>query len=72
MVFYICYLISFKIKEKKLNGCWWLTLIILATWEAEIGKIKVRGQPKKIVLKTPSPKVIITKWTGGVAQMVKW
>jgi hypothetical protein len=28
---------------------WWLTLAILATWEAEIGRITVRGQPRQIV-----------------------
>jgi hypothetical protein len=30
-------------------GHQWLTPIILATQEAEIRKIKVRGQPKEIV-----------------------
>jgi hypothetical protein len=30
--------------------------IILATWEDEIGKIKVPGQPRQIVHKNPSPK----------------
>jgi hypothetical protein len=34
--------------------CRWLTPIILATWEAGIRKrVKVRGQPWQIVLKTP-------------------
>jgi hypothetical protein len=28
----------------------------LATWEAEIERIVVQGQPRKIVLETPSPK----------------
>jgi hypothetical protein len=30
--------------------------VILATWEADIRKIKVLGQPGQIVIKTPSPK----------------
>jgi hypothetical protein len=28
-------------------------LVILATWEIEIRKIMVQGQPEQIVLKTP-------------------
>jgi hypothetical protein len=48
------------------NGarCWWLTPIILATREAEIGRIKVQG-------KTPISKITRAKWTGGVAQAVE-
>jgi hypothetical protein len=34
----------------------WLTLVILVTWEAEIRRIAVQGQPEQIVLETPSPK----------------
>jgi hypothetical protein len=30
--------------------------VILDTWEARIGKIEVQGQPRQIVLETPSPK----------------
>jgi hypothetical protein len=29
------------IKKKFLARCWWLTPVILATWEAEIGRITV-------------------------------
>jgi hypothetical protein len=35
---------------------WWLTPIIPATKEAEIRKIPVRSQPKKIVCETLSQK----------------
>jgi hypothetical protein len=35
---------------------WWLTPVILVTWEAEIRRIRVRGQPRQIVHKTSSPK----------------
>jgi hypothetical protein len=51
--------------EKTQNSCLkklgfarhqWLMPIILATWEAEIERIEVPGQPGQIVCKTPSPK----------------
>jgi hypothetical protein len=28
-----------------------------ATWEAEIRRIKVRGKPRQILYKSPSPKI---------------
>jgi hypothetical protein len=46
----------------------WLTPIILATWEAEIRRMKVQGQPRQKVLETPSSKITRAKWTGGVVQ----
>jgi hypothetical protein len=36
--------------------CWWLMLMILATWEAKIRKTEVRGQLGENVHETPSPK----------------
>jgi hypothetical protein len=47
---------------------WWLTPVILA----EIGKISVLGQPKKLLWETtpPSSKITKGKWTGCVAQAV--
>jgi hypothetical protein len=41
----------------------WL-LIILATWEAEIGRIVAPGQPGQKVLETPPH---LNKWLGTVA-----
>jgi hypothetical protein len=35
---------------------WWLSSVILATWEAEIRGIKVQGYPRHIVQEIPSPK----------------
>jgi hypothetical protein len=31
-------------QEERDAGCWWLKPIILATWEAEIGRIVIWGQ----------------------------
>jgi hypothetical protein len=39
--------------------------------EAEIGRIKVQGQPREIVPETPISKITRTKWTGGVAKVVE-
>jgi hypothetical protein len=43
---------------KKLDKarCQSFTSVILATWEAKIGRIVVEGQPSQIIYKTPSPK----------------
>jgi hypothetical protein len=38
-------------------------LIILATWEAEIGRIAVQGQPRQIVPETPVSKINRAKCT---------
>jgi hypothetical protein len=35
-------------------GCWWLTPVILATWEAEIRRMLVPGQPRQKVKEIPS------------------
>jgi hypothetical protein len=45
--------------------------LILATWEAEIGRIMIQSQPGQIVCETPISKMIKAKWTGGVAQVVE-
>jgi hypothetical protein len=39
--------------------------MVLATWEADIGRTdKVQGSPGQMVHKTPSPNIITAKWTG--------
>jgi hypothetical protein len=43
--------------------CRWLTSIILATWEAEIRRSTVQGQPNQTVNETPFLKIIRAKWT---------
>jgi hypothetical protein len=45
---------------------------MLATWEAETGKIKNGGQHRQIVHKTPISKITRAKWTGGVDQAVEY
>jgi hypothetical protein len=50
----------------------WLTLVILATLEAEIRRITVGSQPRQIVCETLSQKIPNTKKrTGRVAQVVE-
>jgi hypothetical protein len=61
----------YTIKKMFKAGYQWLTPIILATWKAEIGRIKVRGQPGRIVHETPISKITRAKWTGGVAQALE-
>jgi hypothetical protein len=43
-------------KKNRSVGCQKLTPVILATWKDETRRIEVRGQPRQIVLKTPSSK----------------
>jgi hypothetical protein len=49
-------------------GCWWLRPVILGTQEAEIRRIMVRSQPRQIVCKTLSQKILQKNRAGGVAQ----
>jgi hypothetical protein len=43
------YIVNTCLKKEKV-GCRWLTPVILATQEAEIRRIRVRSQPRQIVM----------------------
>jgi hypothetical protein len=43
------------IKKKKKAGHQWITVVILAIWETETGRITVPGRSRQIVFKTLSP-----------------
>jgi hypothetical protein len=61
-------LLSYKNRQAR-HKC--LTPVILATWEAEIRRIKVRGQLKQNSVHNPIYKITRAKWAGGVAQVVE-
>jgi hypothetical protein len=46
-------MVRVKFKKRLLAGYQWLTPIILATWETEIRRTEVRGQPRQTVFKNP-------------------
>jgi hypothetical protein len=48
-----------------------VTPVILATWEAEIRRMAVQGQPVPIVCDTPISKIVRENWTGSVVQVVE-
>jgi hypothetical protein len=58
-----------KKKKRDLARNWWLTPVILATWEAEIRMIKVRGQHGQT---GNLQKTSTAKWNGGMAQAAEY
>jgi hypothetical protein len=42
------------IKSLKLGQTWWLTPIIWAVWEMEVGRMTIWDQPEQNVCETPS------------------
>jgi hypothetical protein len=50
----------------------WFMPVTLATWEAQIRRIKVQGQFREIVFKSfPIYNTTRVKWTAGVGQDIK-
>jgi hypothetical protein len=45
-----------RIQEWGRSRMWWLTPVILSAWEAEIRRIVVEDQSKRIVYETLTPK----------------
>jgi hypothetical protein len=43
------------INYKKLARCRWVTSIILATWEARLGRLRFKALPGKWFSRLPSP-----------------
>jgi hypothetical protein len=50
------------LKSNILSWVWWLTLVILATQEVEIGRISVQGQLGQKLCETPSQSRSWTWW----------
>jgi hypothetical protein len=50
------HVLKFHFCGEVLRGCQWLMPVILATWEAEIGRTVIQGQPGQTVHEAPSPK----------------
>jgi hypothetical protein len=44
-----CFVNGHLLKNVPLVRCWWCIPVILATWEAEIRRIVVQGQPGQVV-----------------------
>jgi hypothetical protein len=56
---------NYKLKQLVSTRCQWLTSVILATWENEIGRLEVQfeANTEKYL------QITRAKWTGGVAQV---
>jgi hypothetical protein len=55
--------------KKILAGRWWLMPAIVATQEAEIGRIMILSQPQTNTSRDPVLTIPNTKRAGGVAQV---
>jgi hypothetical protein len=54
VLFYFSVFVFWPLSIARLTGCQWLMPVILAIQEAEIRRITVQDQPRKIVHKTLS------------------
>jgi hypothetical protein len=59
-----------ELKSRILARCWWLTLVILATPEAEMGRISVHSQPWANTFLRPYLKN--TQHKKGLVEWLKW
>jgi hypothetical protein len=57
-----------NLKLAEIARCWWLTLVILATREAEIRRIKVLSQCGQMFARPYLEKTHCKNMAGGVAQ----
>jgi hypothetical protein len=49
--------------KKKRAGHWWLTSVILTTWETEIRRSTLGQKKEKKKSKIPASKITRVKWT---------
>jgi hypothetical protein len=56
-----CYILNKHVAKNFLGGwAWWFKPVVLATWEVEIKRIMVGGQPGKKINETPPlPQIFI-------------
>jgi hypothetical protein len=55
-----------------LGQAWWYTPVIPVTWEAEVGRSRFKGTPRKVSLKSYLKNKLKGKRTGGTTQVVEY
>jgi hypothetical protein len=51
--------------------CWWLTAVILVTWEAKIERTVVQDQPGHTVSDNSISQITRVKWTRDMSQVIE-